>query len=164
MLSIPDRSLRRNHGLEKPSHSELVRSGFRSFMGSRDWGQDRCLIPKGYWRRMAMKRLLSVAFLLTLLLAVEASAVSHRSTGLVVKVNSAIGTVVLLENGHQLDLIVGRDTVLLDDRGHRFYALKALQVGDYIREECTGRENGPSIARNISVLIPAWRMLESPER
>ena len=110
-----------------------------------------------------MKKLLPVVFLLTLLLAVEASAVSHRSTGLVVKVNSANGTVVLLENGHQLDLIVGRDTVLLDDRGHRFYALKALQVGDYIRDECNSRGSGPSIARNISVLIPAWRMLESPE-
>ncbi|HSB79123.1 MAG TPA: hypothetical protein VLM91_10060 [Candidatus Methylomirabilis sp.] len=110
-----------------------------------------------------MQKVLPVVFLSVLLLAVEASADSHRSTGLVVKLNSSDGKVVLLENGRQLELIVGRGTVLLDDHGHHLDGLKALQVGDYVREECNSRAGGQSIARNIDVLVPAWRMLESPE-
>lgn len=110
-----------------------------------------------------MRKVLSVVILSALLVAVEASADSHRSTGLVVKLNSSDGTVIVLEKGRQLELNVGRGTVLLDDQGHRLDGLKALQVGDYVREECYSREGGPSIARNIDVLIPAWRMLESPE-
>ena len=106
---------------------------------------------------------LPVVVLLALFVAVEASAGAHRSTGLVVRVNSADGTVDLLENGQQLELIVGRRTVLIDDQGQRLHTIETLQVGDYVREECNRRENGPSIARNIGVLIPAWRMLESPE-
>ena len=110
-----------------------------------------------------MRKVLPVVFLSALLVAVEASADFHRSTGLVIQVNSADGKVILLEKGRPLELIVGRGTVLLDDQGHRLYSLKALQVGDYVREECNSREGGPSIARNIGVLVPAWRMLESPE-
>jgi hypothetical protein len=72
--------------------------------------------------------------------------------------------VVLLENGFRLALIVRRATVLLDDRGQSLLSLKALQVGDYVREDCESRESDPFIARKISVLVPAWRMLESPER
>jgi hypothetical protein len=108
-------------------------------------------------------RVLPVVFLLVLFVAVEASADSHRSTGLLVRVDPANKTVVLMENGLQLALIVRQTTVLLDDRGQSLHTLEALHVGDYIREECDSRGSGSAIARRISVVIPAWRMLESPE-
>jgi hypothetical protein len=110
-----------------------------------------------------MRKVLPVVFLSMLFVVFEASADAHRSTGLVLRVNSADGVVDLLENGQQVELIVVQGTALIDDQGKRLQTLGALQIGDYVREECNRRNNGPSIARNISVLIPAWRMLESPE-
>jgi hypothetical protein len=114
-----------------------------------------------------MRKMLSVSaivFLVLPLVAIEASAGSHQSTGLVVRVDPANRTVVLVENGlHQLALIVRRATLLLDDQGRSLRTLKGLHVGDYIREECDPRGSGPALARRISVVIPAWRMLESPE-
>jgi hypothetical protein len=113
-----------------------------------------------------MRKMLSVSaivFLVVPLVAIQASAGSHQSTGLVVRVDPAHKTVVLVENGLQLALIVRRATVLFDDQGQSLHTLQALHVGDYIREECDGRGSGPAIARRISVVIPAWRMLESPE-
>lgn len=110
-----------------------------------------------------MRKVLPFVFLSALLVAVDASADSHRSTGLVVKLNTFDRTVTLLEDGRQLKLVVGRGAKLLDDHGHRLDGLKRLQVGDYVREECSGREGGSPIARNIDILVPAWRMLESPE-
>lgn len=113
-----------------------------------------------------MRKILSVTVIVLLvvpLVAIQASADSHQSAGLVVRVDPAHNTVVLVENGLQLALIVRRATVLLDDQGQSLHTLQALHVGDYIREECENRGSGPSIARKISVVIPAWRMLGSPE-
>ena len=104
-----------------------------------------------------------IVFLVVPLVAIPASADSHQSTGLVVRVDPAHKTVVLVENGLELALIVSRATVLLDDQAQSLHTLQALHVGDYIREECGARGSGPAIARRISVVIPAWRMLESPE-
>lgn len=100
--------------------------------------------------------------LLALLMGSEASVDLHRSTGLVVKVNPDKGTVLLSVNGHHLELIVGSGTVLLDEQGQTLNALKALEVGDYVREECIVQKDGLHIAARISVLTSVWRMLEIP--
>ncbi|HSB72592.1 MAG TPA: hypothetical protein VLT62_24965 [Candidatus Methylomirabilis sp.] len=113
-----------------------------------------------------MRRLLPVlpvALVCVLLVAVEVSADPHRSRGLLVRVDPAERAVVLVENGHHLKLIVGRDAVFLDDRGQRLHSLEGLHVGDYVREECRHHAAGPPIASQISVLVPAWRRFESPE-
>ncbi len=105
-----------------------------------------------------------VALIMALLMGSEAYAAGfHRSTGLVAKVDLTRGTVLLAENGHSRELVVGRSALILDDQGNGLRSLKGLQVGDYVSEECMLQKGGPSIARKISVLRPAWRMLESPE-
>jgi hypothetical protein len=69
----------------------------------------------------------------------------------------------MAKNGHTLELAVGPGSLVLDDRDKARKALKNLQVGDYISEECILQTVGPSIARKISVLRPAWKTLDSPE-
>lgn len=108
--------------------------------------------------------LIPVALILVLLTGSGASSAEfHRLTSLVVKVDPTKGTLLLTENGHSDELVVGRFSVLFDDQGKRLKALKALQVGDYVYEECIHQKDGQSIAREIRILRPAWRMLESPE-
>ncbi len=108
--------------------------------------------------------LIPVALALVLLTGSEAySGAFHRSTGLVVKVDPAHETLILAENGHSRELVVGRFSTLVNDQGRRLQTLKALQVGDYVYEDCILRKDGQSIAREVRILRPAWRMLESPE-
>lgn len=87
----------------------------------------------------------------------------HHSTGLVVGVNTDQRVVIMRVNGHVHDLIVTKATVLKDDWGEPLAGLKALQVGDYVREHCATGPEGKRLARKIEVLRPAWRMWESPE-
>lgn len=108
--------------------------------------------------------LMPVALVVVLMMGSEAyNSDFHRSTGLVVKVDPAKRTVLLAKNGHYHELLVGPGGVVLDDRSNALQGLIALQVGDYVSEECILQKGGLSIARKISVLRPAWRMLESPE-
>lgn len=88
----------------------------------------------------------------------------HRSTGLVVRVNAVQESVVMRSNGHVHELAVTGATVLRDDWGEPLAGLRALQVGDYVREECVAGPRGTRVARTIKVLRPAWRELESPEQ
>lgn len=87
----------------------------------------------------------------------------HHSTGLVVRVDPGQGRVVMKVNGHVHELTVTKATVLRNDWGEPLRSLKAIQVGDYVREECVAGPEGKSLARKIEVLRPAWRELESPE-
>lgn len=87
----------------------------------------------------------------------------HRSTGLVVRVDPGQGRVVMKLNGHVHELAVTSATVLRNDWGEPLRSLKAIQVGDYVREECVAGPEGKSLTRRIEVLRPAWRELESPE-
>lgn len=89
---------------------------------------------------------------------------AHRSTGLAVRVNPGQGSVVMKVNGHIHELAVTKATVLKNDWNEPLAGLGALQVGDYIREECAAGPDGKSVARKIEVLRPAWRELESPEQ
>ncbi len=107
---------------------------------------------------------IAIALVVVLLMGSGAySAEFHRSTSLLVKVDPLRGTLRLIENGHSQELVVGRLSLLFDDQGKGLKELKALQVGDYVYEECILQKDGQSIAREIRVLRPAWRMLESPE-
>ncbi len=107
---------------------------------------------------------IAIALVVVLLMGSEAyNAEFHRSSGLVVDVDPSKGTVLLTENGHARELVVGRLSLLFDDQGKGLKELKALQVGDYVSEECILRRDGQFIAREIRVLRPAWRMIESPE-
>ena len=108
--------------------------------------------------------LIPIVLVVALLTSSEAySAEFHRSTSLLVKVDSLRGTLRLIENGHSQELVVGRFSALFDDQGNRLKTLKALRVGDYVHEECILQKDGQSVAREIRILRPAWRMLESPE-
>lgn len=88
----------------------------------------------------------------------------HRSTGLVVRVDSGRGSVAMKLNGHVHTLAVTKATVLRDDWGEPLAGLRALHVGDYVREECVAGPEGKLLARKIELLRPAWRELESPEQ
>ncbi len=108
--------------------------------------------------------LIVVALVVVLMMGLEAyNSDFHRSTGMVVKVDPTKRTVLLAKNSHYHELLVGPGDVVLDDRSKAMKALIALQVGDYVSEECIFQKGGPSIARKINVLQPAWIMLESPE-
>ena len=109
--------------------------------------------------------LIPVALVLALLIGVEAyGAESHQSTAMVVKVDPAKRTVILWETGHSHELVLAQSALLRDDHGMGLKGLKALQVGDYVYEDCIlGKDGRSSIAREIRVLRPAWRMIESPE-
>jgi hypothetical protein len=87
----------------------------------------------------------------------------HRSTGLVVRVDAGLGRVVMKVNGHVHALAVTKATVLRNDWGEPLAGLRALHVGDYVREECVAGPEGKLLARKIELLRPAWRELESPE-
>ena len=106
-----------------------------------------------------------VALVLALLIGGEAySAASHQSTAMVVKVDPAKRTVILWESGHSHELVLAESALLRDDHGLGLKGLNALQVGDYVYEDCIfGEGRRTSIAREIRVLRPAWRMIESPE-
>ncbi len=104
-----------------------------------------------------------IALVVALLIGSGAySAEFHRSTGLVVKVDPARRTLFLSEEGHPRELVVGRFSVLFDSQGRGLKGLEALQVGDYVYEDCIIRRDGQSVAREIRILRSAWRMLESP--
>lgn len=96
-------------------------------------------------------------------MAEQPGAAPHRSTGVVVRVDPGQGRVVMKLNGHVHELAVTKATVLKNDWGEPLASVKALQVGDYVREECVAGPEGKSLARKIEVLRPAWRELESPE-
>lgn len=108
--------------------------------------------------------LIPVALIVVLMMGLEAyNSDFHRATGLVVKLDPAKRTVLLAKNGHYHELLVRPGAVVLNDQSKAPQALTALRVGDYVSEECILQKGGLSIARKISVLRPAWRMLESPE-
>ncbi len=88
---------------------------------------------------------------------------THHSTGLVVRVSPSQGIVVMKVNGHTHELTVTTATVLRNDWGEPLRHLQALQVGDYVREECVPESGRRNLARRIEVVRPAWRMLETPE-
>ena len=103
-------------------------------------------------------RLIPVALVMIPLMGAEAYSMGfHRSTGLVVKVEPTKGTVLVAENGYTRELVVGRFALLFDDHGNGLKALNALQVGDYVYEDCILRKDGQSIAREIRILRPAQR-------
>ncbi len=84
-----------------------------------------------------------VALIMALLMGSEAYAAEfHRSTGQVAKVDLTKGTVLLAENGHSRELVVGRSALILDDQGNGLRSLKGLQVGDYVSEECMLQKGG----------------------
>ncbi|MBI3990237.1 MAG: hypothetical protein HY347_11550 [candidate division NC10 bacterium] len=90
-------------------------------------------------------------------------ALTHQSKGYITLVNPARGIVLIkqIDARHTHRLLLTGETLLLDEEGYR---VKALQVGDYVQEECLPRSGRPSIAKRIVVLRPAWRMYEIPEQ
>jgi len=100
-----------------------------------------------------------------LVLAMESRALagSDRLTGLVVRVDAGKGTLLVLENGHHAEVMVGKDCLFLDDQGDPLEGLTAVQVGDHVRHELILQHEKASVGQVITILRPAWRMLESPE-
>lgn len=88
---------------------------------------------------------------------------AHRSTGLIVALDHARGTVVMKDEGHRHVLRVAPATALRDDSGGALRGIRGLQVGDYVREDCVRDAEGAYVARRIEVLRPAWKLAESPE-
>jgi hypothetical protein len=98
-------------------------------------------------------RLMPIALVVVLLMGSSAaySIEFHHSTGLLVKVEPTKGTVLIAENGYTRELVVGRFALLFDDHGKGLKALKELQVGDYVYEDCILRKDGQCIAREIRI-------------
>ncbi len=87
---------------------------------------------------------------------------SHQVMGMVTTVDREAGHIRLKDDGESFcTLCCGGETQILG--GEDPLALEGLQPGDYIRSECVTEEDGRLVARNIVLLRPAWRILESPE-
>jgi hypothetical protein len=84
----------------------------------------------------------------------------HVRTGIVVGAGAT--SVILLDEGRRLTLILDGETAVADELG-RPIAAAGLGKGDYVREECRKMADGRSVARRITVLQPAWRAITSPE-
>ena len=102
----------------------------------------------------------------TLLLApqVGAAADVHKSIGLVVRIDPAKGTLDIVEKGRHLKLVMGQGAKLLDEEGQPLHGLKAIKVGDFVREECSFQKEGPSTAKKISIILRASDVEGSPEK
>ena len=108
--------------------------------------------------------LVAVTLLLALQMGATAYAEIHKSTGKVVKINPAQGTLELVDKGCHLKLVMGQGATLLDEEGQPLKGLKGIQVGDVVSEECNFRADGPSIATKIKVMQRAWQTEGSPEK
>ena len=75
----------------------------------------------------------------------------HESTGSVVWADE--GEVVLLADGHYHVLALAPGTILLDEAGQ---PLRAVGIGDRVRERCRPSPEGGFTADRIQVLRPAW--------
>jgi hypothetical protein len=106
------------------------------------------------------------AMALTLALAMNGMVYAevHKSTGKVVRVSPAKGTLELVEKGRRLSLVMGKGAAILDEEGQPLKGLKAIHVGDYVREECSFKKDGPSVAKKITILKRAAEVEGSPEK
>jgi hypothetical protein len=114
-----------------------------------------------------MKRiwvLIAVASLVALSMNTPVHAEVHKSTGQVVKVNAAKGAMELVEKGRRHKLVMDKGTKFVDEEGQPLKGLKAIQTGDYVREECSFRKDGPSVAKKITILKRAAEVGASPEK
>ena len=75
----------------------------------------------------------------------------HESTGSVAWADE--GEVVLLADGHYHVLALAPGTILLDEDGQ---PLRALGIGDRVRERCRPSSEGGFTALRIQVLRRAW--------
>jgi hypothetical protein len=114
-----------------------------------------------------MKKALSsvaVTLLLALQMGATAYAEIHKSTGKVVKINPAQGTLELVDKGRHLKLVMGKGATLFDEEGQPLKGLKGIQVGDVVSEECKIQTDGPSIATKIKVIQRGWQTEGTPEK
>jgi hypothetical protein len=82
----------------------------------------------------------------------------HESTGSVAWADE--GEVVLLADGHYHVLALAPETILLDEDGK---PLRALRIGDRVRERCRPSSEGGFTALHIQVLRRAWPRREGSD-
>ena len=88
----------------------------------------------------------------------------HKSTGKVVKLRPAKGIIELVEKGRRLNLVMGKGAEILNEEGQPLKGLKAIEIGDYVSEECSFNKDGPSVAKKITIIRRAGAVEGSPEK
>ena len=110
-----------------------------------------------------MKGLIGLVAALMVFGVAAAAAADHAGGGVIVAAPPGEPTLnVILEGGQRWAMLVGEVTEIYDDLGRAIPASR-LNAGDYVREICARLPDGRIMAKQITVLRPAWRALESPE-
>ena len=110
-----------------------------------------------------MKSVVGLVVAVLILCVAGVASADHVGTGVILVAGPGEGTMTLvLKEGRPWTLVLGEATKVYDDSG-REISPSRLGPGDYVREVCVKLPDWRILAKQITVLRPAWRELGTPE-